>query len=1614
MSSSYAKNRQKPLKGNQTISSVGTFDTLTANNIQLANVSIAGVYENGVFQNVVIQNSSIINTTIGVGGPSVGVFTNLTSTQDVNFLGTSLNEYVSWDPNTGEFNISGSLHVQGCSYFDNIEICVNTISATNTNGEINLVANGTGSIYVDGALVNVATTGNFSSKMLTGGFDVDAYSNVSMGSRYSNVSMSSYSEHNIHTLNGDVNIITELGAGTKIITNILLISSGSSTGLYQLQTSLDHNLRIGDTINIQGVNYAPFNGLYSINNIIDNTTITFTSGNINLTTGSTGLINKLPTNNINLSAGLYVNIPKNINLVFGTVASNIVGDTYGNLCISSYNNINFNPLGSYINVPQNVYSSYGTSGSTFLKYDGSIFNIASQTIQQTGALALINTVNTRFYDPILTLANYPLNSNDLLDRGIEFKFFNTKSSSIQALGWFGYKNNLNAFTFLTNVTNNNEIITGAPGDFVIGNLSLNGNISFLASSTLDMNCGTLLNVNTITGCGDTLILSGKNTVNITSGNIKLNASGSINVPNNIPINFGSSGSSIYESFVSRDLTLTGYTNIKLISNGVSNGNSNSQVIIPQNTLLSFDGTTSGTNVIVNDTNGNMLIKTSPITDTYISAANVIIPLSSKIQLGDVTKVIYGLNNSLNMVSGVTTNIQSMNNMNMMSSIGNVNISSPNGDITLYSTLGNVRIPSNINLVFGNSQTVNSINVSNGDMYLTGSGVNNMNMTKFQNINLLATKNINILDNTLINIGSDGLKYIYSDLLDDLYIVNNSTYGSIIINTPSCIITSGNLNIHTTQNTNISSDNIYITSSNIVIGTNTHDITWLNASNLNITDPNITINYSNLDLLADKGIGYNYAANSYGWFGVKTMTNRFTFYSNATNQNNIITGSSYGDVQIGTLYAATGISVSNDINLNCNNLLNARIISSCSGDITITSNNIHLSASTNVQIPYNTLLIFGTAGNTIFGDTNGNLNLNTTNSSGTIVVNGNLQVNGISTNIYSTITNIQDPIVSIGGVIGPVVNDAKDRGIEFKWAQNGITKTGFFGFQNLTNRFVFIPDGTNIYEVYYGSYGDVQFGNGYFNNLDVSLGGMISGISTLYANTTSNLITISSGNLLLDTNTTIPYNNYIYFGNTANALVTNLNGSSGVTMISSGSLVLNIPNSIRIDGTTPVYYGNDNNNSIVTFRDTLGNFNISNTNGSINILSSKSLNVLDTIPINFGSTSDQIFSKNQELFLIGYNGVNVSSGNITLSGNVNITGNVSGVSSNLDLNKYILPLGTSQTDVITSIINNTSGQVQITLSKNNYLTVGDSVVLSNTNSIPIVDGLWTITSLINPTTFTINNTTNLTTAGNSGNFKSDLTIDQGKDVGIQVNYWSTTGIGSNTNITSGSINYKTGFFGYQLATQNWVFYNDATISNNVVTNGILGSVTIDTLNTNNISGFVLQGPVTAGSNAIMGSNFIVSGGTIDNTPIGTNIAQSGRFNILSNTVSASFENVTLQSNLIYSFERYTLSSLVQYRNPSINTIMTFVSVDGVSFNASGTLGNTGISDGQIKTIACSSMGTNCSYSVYIGSGNLIAPNIGNNDINPTTLQFNRAGQSVQMIFDGQLSAWIILGRGCMIF
>jgi hypothetical protein len=83
-------------------------------------------------------------------------------------------------------------------------------------------------------------------------------------------------------------------------------------------------------------------------------------------------------------------------------------------------------------------------------------------------------------------------------------------------------------------------------------------------------------------------------------------------------------------------------------------------------------------------------------------------------------------------------------------------------------------------------------------------------------------------------------------------------------------------------------------------------------------------------------------------------------------------------------------------------------------------------------------------------------------SGNLTVGGNLTVNGTTTYVNSTVTNIVDPIITIGGAADgqpSPSDDNKDRGIAFRWYTGGAAKTGFFGFDDSSGFFTFVPEAT---------------------------------------------------------------------------------------------------------------------------------------------------------------------------------------------------------------------------------------------------------------------------------------------------------------------------------------------------------------------------------------------------------------------------------------------------------------------------------------------------------------------------------------------------------------------------
>ena len=104
-----------------------------------------------------------------------------------------------------------------------------------------------------------------------------------------------------------------------------------------------------------------------------------------------------------------------------------------------------------------------------------------------------------------------------------------------------------------------------------------------------------------------------------------------------------------------------------------------------------------------------------------------------------------------------------------------------------------------------------------------------------------------------------------------------------------------------------------------------------------------------------------------------------------------------------------------------------------------------------------------------------LDPNPSGSEGTVIIEGNLQVNGTQTTINSTTVTIDDPIFVLGGDSTPASDDNLDRGIEFQWHNGTDAKLGFFGYDDSASEFIFVPDATDTSGVITGTLGNVAFG-----------------------------------------------------------------------------------------------------------------------------------------------------------------------------------------------------------------------------------------------------------------------------------------------------------------------------------------------------------------------------------------------------------------------------------------------------------------------------------------------------------------------------------------------------------
>ncbi len=193
---------------------------------------------------------------------------------------------------------------------------------------------------------------------------------------------------------------------------------------------------------------------------------------------------------------------------------------------------------------------------------------------------------------------------------------------------------------------------------------------------------------------------------------------------------------------------------------------------------------------------------------------------------------------------------------------------------------------------------------------------------------------------------------------------------------------------------------------------------------------------------------------------------------------------------------------------------SKVLTSDANGLTIFPDTFKLSIGTgeDLQIHHNgtNSLINNTTGQLrISAETGSSSDILIGNSSSTVTIGqhlavaGNLTVNGQTTTINSTVTTIDDPIMTLGGDTAPSSDDNKDRGIEFRWHDGTNAKLGFFGFDDSTSKFTFIPDSTNTSEVFSGTAGNVAFGSGEFT------GDLVVDTSTLKVDSSSNRVGIGT-------------------------------------------------------------------------------------------------------------------------------------------------------------------------------------------------------------------------------------------------------------------------------------------------------------------------------------------------------------------------------------------------------------------------------------------------------------------------------------------------------------------------
>ena len=419
----------------------------------------------------------------------------------------------------------------------------------------------------------------------------------------------------------------------------------------------------------------------------------------------------------------------------------------------------------------------GSSGEECVTYSAETetFTICGNLVVQ-GNSTTIQSETIVVEDVTIRLGNTSPLGNDGKDRGMEFGYYDNNNFE---MGFMGWDNSNNKFTFLLEASNNNEVYDGTLADIMANTLCINqiqgisGNLTINPSLDLILNPDNDIIIpsekNLIFGISTSIYNSNNNLIISSNHNILFDISGSLQIPTDKAIEFGSSGYNIYSN--NNDLILTSQNNIILDITG--------SLQIPSDKAIEFGS--SGYSIYSDDTD---LILTS---NGYIVLDSNCLALGSNLD----TFLCYENGNiemiTDNIVLNISGSIQVPNNKPIEFGSTDISIFSDNNDLNLRS-INDIIFDTNC-IVFGITKDC-FICKDNGNLQIINDGnTGNIEIITNENLLLDISGSIQVPNNKPIEFGSPGYS-IYSDNTD-LFLTSN---GYVVFDSPGVVFETNDIDV----------------------------------------------------------------------------------------------------------------------------------------------------------------------------------------------------------------------------------------------------------------------------------------------------------------------------------------------------------------------------------------------------------------------------------------------------------------------------------------------------------------------------------------------------------------------------------------------------------------------------------------------------------------------------------------------------------------------------------------------------------------------------------------------------------------------------------------------------